>query len=672
MWIERRALAAELSAATPLATRELAELLASLGFPVDAVESREGTDLLDVDITANRGDAMSHRGMARDLAARLKAPLAPLAPPPAPEGPAKIAVHLPDPGCPVYATALLTLGAGETPEAVQAFLTALGAAPKKLPAVDASNELLQRYGHPTHAFDADRIRGAITVRRAAAGEKLVTLDGVTRTLAAADLVIADEGGPIALAGVMGGDATKVTEATRRVLLESAWFEPRTVRASAHRHGLHTDASQRFGRGADPALAPVARDLLVQRLQDWAGATLEGAWTAGTLPAPAPAVTLTEALLTRIAGEPLLLAEAAEILAALGCRVTVSADALAVQPPTWRHDLAIPEDLAEEVLRLRGYDRLPSVLPPLEGPPQPLSVDYLHRQAIARRLAHLGFHQTVTYGFVSPEIDADPNFAGPFGEQVPNDPMGRTLKNPLGREYSVLRRSLLPGLAEVLNRNAARGAKETRLFEIAPVFRSTEDGPKPTWSLALVWEGETGGDDPFTPATNLSVRGRFFLVGVLEDLGIASAEAQALVQPLNTWGQDTSGTDVMVRAWRAEVPLERLPKGFAKIIPSFRPISRHPVVTRDLSLLMPPDPSHEAIRTAMLAALPTDTTLDIRCVDVYPKPDDPKSKRFPDGQQAWLMRMRFQALDRTLVGAEVDGWVAAALAAAQSLGATLRA
>ncbi|HEX9082679.1 MAG TPA: phenylalanine--tRNA ligase beta subunit-related protein, partial [Holophagaceae bacterium] len=169
MWIERRALAAELPAAAPLATRELAELLASLGFPVDAIEVRPGTEVLDVDITANRGDAMSHHGMARDLAARLKAPLAPLAPPPAPEGPAKVAVHLPDPGCPVYATALLTLGAGETPEVVQAFLTALGASPKKLPAVDASNELLHRYGHPTHAFDADRIHGAVTVRRAVAG-----------------------------------------------------------------------------------------------------------------------------------------------------------------------------------------------------------------------------------------------------------------------------------------------------------------------------------------------------------------------------------------------------------------------------------------------------------------------------------------------------------------------
>ena len=227
-------------------------------------------------------------------------------------------VRLESPACPLYATALLSLGAGGTPPEAQAFLRALESSPKGLPAVDASNELLHRYGHPTHAFDADRIQGAVSVRWAKGGEKLVTLDGVTRTLTAQDLVIADEAGPIALAGVMGGDGTKVTEATRRVLLESAWFDPKTVRATARRHSLHTDASHRFGRGADPAMATVARDLLVERLQAWAGATLEGAWTAGSLPAPAATVLLPEDLLTRVAGEPLTLAEAAEILRRLGC------------------------------------------------------------------------------------------------------------------------------------------------------------------------------------------------------------------------------------------------------------------------------------------------------------------------------------------------------------------
>ena len=161
-------------------------------------------------------------------------------------------------------------------------------------------------GHPTHAFDADTHPGrASSCAGRRPGEKLVTLDGVERTLTAQDLVIADEAGAIALAGVMGGDSTKVTAATRRVLLESAYFDPRTVRATAHRHNLHTDASHRFGRGADPAMAQVARDLLVQRLQAWAGARLVGAWTAGAVPACGQAHPVCqEPCWTRVAGEPL--------------------------------------------------------------------------------------------------------------------------------------------------------------------------------------------------------------------------------------------------------------------------------------------------------------------------------------------------------------------------------
>jgi phenylalanyl-tRNA synthetase beta chain len=648
MWIERAALAAELPAAAPLATRDLAELLASLGFPVDAIEARPGTEVMDVDITANRGDAMSHRGMARDLAARLKAPLAPLAPPPAPEGEARIPIHLPDPGCPVYATALLTLGPGETPEAVQAFLSDLGAAPKKLPAVDASNELLHRYGHPTHAFDADRIQGAVTVRRAVAGEKLVTLDGVTRTLAAEDLVIADANGPIALAGVMGGEATKVTEATRRVLLESAWFEPRTVRATAHRHGLHSDASQRFGRGADPAMAPVARDLLVQRLRAWAGATLEGAWTAGHVPAPAAPVTLTETLLARIAGAPLPLAEAAGALTALGCTVTPGAGTLVVQPPTWRHDLTIPEDLAEEVLRLRGYAAIPAVLPSLEGPPQALSADYLHRQSLARRLAHLGFHQTVTYGFVSPEMDAA--YPGPLGPDAYDDQADRTLANPLGQEYSILRRSLVPSLVEVARRNLQQGQREVRLFEIAPTYRGVPGRLEDTWTVALVWVGERWDADPEAQAALVKAK---HLHGVLKDLALPGTDRR--VRPF--------GDEAMLVA---ELPLSCFRRPDDRIIPTYTPHSRFPAVERDLSLVVPVLLSWQEMHDAVRAAVAEAPVAGLTCADLY------QGKGLAPGTKAWLLRLTFQAMDRTLVGAEVDGWVAAALAAAQSLGAALRA
>jgi phenylalanyl-tRNA synthetase beta chain len=640
MWIERKALAQEIPAASGLDTRQLCELLASLGFPVDGVATREGAEVLDVDITANRGDAMSHRGLAREVAGKLGQPLAPIAAAAVPEGAPVVDVSLDTPACPIYSTAVLELGSGETPTEVQAFLSALESAPKRLPAVDASNELLHRYGHPTHAFDADRIQGSISVRWARAGETLVTLDGLTRTLAVQDLVIADESGPIALAGVMGGNATKVTEATTRVLLESAYFDAKTVRASARRHSLHTDASHRFGRGADRAMAPVARDLLVGRLQAWCGAKLVGAWTAGTLPGASLGVILTEALLGRVAGEPLPLAEAAQALEQLGCLVETTAAGLKVVPPSWRHDLAIAEDLAEEVLRLRGYERIPSVLPPLEGPPEPLAPHYLQRQALSRRLAHLGFHQTVTYGFISPEADAA--FAAPG-----NGAEGRTLVNPLGLEYSVLRGSLLPSLRAAAEQNLRQGAREVRLFELAPTYVSGPKGPTEQFSLAVVWGGTQGGEDYLSPARPVQEAD---LSGVARGLGLEG------LPPIRPMGEGLYGF---------EIPVSDLPAFAAQIIPGFRPFSRFPSVERDLSLLVDLGQSHESLASAMKAALPSETLQDLRCVDVF------RHKSLPEGEQAWLMRLRFQA-DRTLVGTEVDGWLAKALAAAESLGARLRA
>ena len=647
MWIERKALAAEVPAVVGLETRQLCELLAALGFPVDGVATREGADVLDVDITANRGDAMSHRGLARELAAKLRQPLTPIAVAAAIEGAPAVAVRLESPACPLYSTAVLDLGPGVTPPEAQALLRALESTPKLLAAVDASNELLHRYGQPTHAFDAERIQGTVAIRWARAGETLMTLDGITRILAAQDLVIADQAGPIALAGVMGGDGTKVTAATRRVLLESAYFDPKTVRATARRHSLHTDASHRFGRGADPAMATVARDLLVQRLQAWCGARLVAAWTVGAVPPTAAAVALTTTLLDRVAGETLSLTEAADSLRRLGCGVELQGDRLSVMPPSWRHDLAIPEDLAEEVLRLRGYEHIPSVLPALEGPPEPLSQVYLQRQRLARRLAHLGFHQTVTYGFVSPEMDQ--MASGPRGPGAYDDVHARTLTNPLGQEYSVLRRSLVPSLVAVAKRNLKQGQRDVRLFEIAPTFRGLPTGPEETWTVALVWAGESWNSDPESRAILVKAK---HLHGILKD--VLRTGTQQTVQPVE---DDTILT--------AEFTIESVPSLDERIIPAYTPQSRFPAMERDLSVTVSTDLPWQAMHRKVQDSLAGTALTDLTCADLH------QGKNLPLGTKAWLLRLTFQAMDRTLVGEEVDAWMAAALAAAESLGAKLR-
>lgn len=644
MLLERRALNTELPAMASMDTVELCELLASLGFPVDGVEEKDGQVILEVDVTANRGDALSQRGLARDLAAKLDAKLSPIPHAALPEGAALFPVRLEAEACPLYATAILELGTNTgTPAEVVSFLASMGSNAKQLPAVDASNELLHRYGHPTHAFDADRLGGALIVRWARVGERLVTLDGIERKLTPEDLLIADESGPIALAGVMGGDSTKVTAETKRVLLESAYFDPRVVRRMAHRLGLHSDASYRFGRGADPAMAKVARDLLAARLQAWAGAKLIGAWTAGTVPAFRKAIPLGSTALTRIAGERIDLREAAALLQRLGGSAEIRGETLEAVPPSWRHDLGIEEDLAEEVLRLRGFDRIGSALPPLEGSPHPLASSYLQARDIARRLAHAGFFQSVTLGFISPEADAA--FAG-----AENPAEGRTLGNPLGQDYSVMRASLLPSLKATAELNLRQGAKEVKLFEIGPVYRSTPDAPIERPTLALVWAGALGGDDFLTKSRPVQAAD---LLGVARDLG-----ARGTLEPI-----------ALAEGMLAlELPLSALPEHAERIIPVFKLFSRFPVVERDLSLLVDLAQPYRNLEEAMasaasLAAGPTFQGLG--CVDVF------RHKSLPAGRQAWLMRLRFQAMDHTLTSEEVEGWVEAALAAAKALGAELR-
>lgn len=403
---------------------------------------------------------------------------------------------------------------------------------------------------------------------------------------------------------------------------------------ARRHGLHTDASHRFGRGADPAMAAVARDFLAQRLMDWAGATLVAAWSVGALPAAATAIRLPLAMLDRIAGESVDPAEAEALLIRLGCTVSREAAALEAVPPSWRHDLAIPEDLAEEVLRLRGYDRIGSALPSVDADPEPLAPALRKAAAASRRLAHLGFFQTVTYGFIGPDEDAAFAAAG-------NPAEARTLGNPLGQEYSVMRSSLLPSLRAAAVHNRRQGQKEVRLFEIAPAYAGGLSGVP---SLAVVWGGTQGGEDWLTSGRPVQAAD---LRGIAQALG-ASAEVRDLGEGLFAF----------------EVPLAALPAPADRIIPTFQGFSRFPAVERDLSLVVDLGRPFGDLARAMTAVLPEELR-HLGVVDVY------KGKGMAPGTQALLVRFRFQHASRTLTSEEVDGWMRAALQAAEGVGAALR-
>lgn len=618
-----------------LSLDQVRQYLPMLGFPIEHIESLSGDTLLEIEITANRSDVLSIRGIARDLAAKLGTTLGPLPGSSVTEGASALSIRLESPLCSFYAAAIVDLGSSPyIPYDTTKFLELMGSSSKALASVDASNELLYRFGQPTHAFDLDTLQGSITVRLAKSGEVFVGLDGISRTLTAQDLVIADEAGPIALAGVLGGERTKVTAQTRRILVESALFDAVSVRTTAHRLNLHTEASNRFGRGVDPSQVVPIRNLLSQTIAQWTEGKVIAAWNVGLLPLVASPIHLSLSLLERMAGRPISGPDAMAHLERLGARVLMDEHALNVIPPSWRHDLTQAEDLVEEVLRLEGYDRIDSVLPSVQADPLPMPFEFTQRIQWSERLAHLGFFQTLTFGFQGPSDET----------ASASDPSGRRLSNPLGEEYSLMRSSLLPALKKAALQNLRNGQAEVRLFEIAPVYQSYPEGPHSVLTLALIWGGRAGGEDVLTPAQTITP---LHLMGLAQTLQLPTIHIVDL-------GEGLLGF---------ELPLPSKPSAVAPLIPHFVPYSRHPMVQRDLSLLVSQGQTYGPIESAFKKVLPG-VCKSLRCVEVY------RGKGVPEGQEAWLLRFQFQA-DRSLTTEEVDEWMKTVVDLLPSMQITLR-
>ncbi len=431
--------------------------------------------VFELAINPDRGYAFSIRGIGRDVATALGVPFHDPADTPAQGGTAEPAypVRVDDPaGCDRF-TARLVRGIdpeAPSPQWMRRRLTLAGQRPISL-AVDVTNYLMLELGQPMHAFDAGTLRGELVVRRAVAGERLTTLDGVDRALDPEDLVIADDSGVISLAAIMGGATTEVSAGTTDVLLEAAHWDPVTVARGARRHKLPSEASKRFERGVDPCLTPVALRRGGELLARYGGGALtEQVTDLDTLAPPAPVV-IDAGLPARIGGLPLERAEVLRHLTAVGCVVKPAADdRLSVTPPTWRPDLTDPYDLVEEVLRLHGYDTIPSVLPPAPAS-RGLTAEQRRRRTVSRTLAEAGYVEVLSYPFVAPEVhDA-------LGLPA-DDPRRYALRlvNPLSEEEPQLRTTLLPPLLTTLRRNLSRGHRDVALFEVGVVFRPDPAAP----------------------------------------------------------------------------------------------------------------------------------------------------------------------------------------------------
>ncbi|HET6624903.1 MAG TPA: phenylalanine--tRNA ligase subunit beta [Nocardioidaceae bacterium] len=423
-------------------------------------------DVIEFEINPDRAYALSLRGVAREAAIAYDVPFRDPAnrdvPAPNQDG-YPVRVEAPD-GCPVFATRTVTGfdPAAPTPRWLARRVQLAGMRPISL-AVDITNYVMLELGQPIHGYDGDRLSGPIVVRRASEGERLTTLDAVRRTLSAEDLLITDDSGPIGMAGVMGGQTTELSEHTSHVVIEAAHFDPVSVFRTARRHKLPSEASKRFERGVDPLLPAYAADRVAQLLVEHGGGTIRPGVTYVGAPPEGRTITADVDLPARITGIDIDAATAVANLRTVGCIVTVDGETLTAVPPSWRPDLNDPYDLVEEVARIVGYDKVPSVLPAA-----PSGGGWTAGQRLRRRtaltLAGAGYVEVLTYPFVG---EGDWTGLG-----LPEDDARRRtvrIANPLSEQEPVLRTTLLPGLLKTLARNVGRSQADVALFETAPVY-----------------------------------------------------------------------------------------------------------------------------------------------------------------------------------------------------------
>lgn len=690
--------------------RQLADDLTLRGIAVEGVHPLSSGHLFEMDITTNRVDAMNHYGIAREAATIYNLPLAPLHPQLAVgtliDEPFSVRIAEDARGLCGRFTAQVLRGvniAASTGKIAE-FFTLLEQ--KQISnAVDASNFVLLGMGHPTHAFDLDKIDGGIVVRLAQKGEKLRLLDGSERTLEADDLVVADEKKALALAGVMGGWDSMITSETKNILVEAAWFDPASVRRSSRRHLLHTDASHRFERGADFNACPLA-NALVSELILQAGGKPEGELIDTVDPdvasrtASRPSIEVSVAQVRRHLGTTIdpagITSETVlQYLTSLGCEPLLHGlDIYLVKLPSWRLDLEREIDLIEEIARVYGYNRFANTLPA----PLPV-VDYpsaAAEHAIRRRLLELGFSEAVSSTFAS--RDEAELFYGTAARQGRKQVV--PMENPLSEEASLLRPSLTPGMLGMLAHNLNRDVREVRLFEQGQIFTGTV--PPDAAFVSEVHEssqlslGLTSAAVRATALHSAADAPVFELKGVIEALvslftlpggdsalsfataGIPSwlepgRSAVALLnnQPLAVFGE-LATEQREARKLRQPVYLAQLDLGRFYELPlkhvTAHDLSRFQAVERDFSFIFADSVAWGRISEAIhRLAIPELTRLTPE--EIF---RDPKGKAVAPGQYSLLLRTVFQSHDRTLREEEIAGWTSRIVEALTALGGTQRA
>jgi phenylalanyl-tRNA synthetase beta chain len=691
----------------PVDDAQLAEDLTLRGIAVEGIYSLgDGNgSLYEMDITTNRVDAMNHFGVAREAAAiyGLALPVLSFELPEAHPSNEAFPVRIEaESECGRFTARVLRgITIGESRDwfkgAEVATYFALLEQKKISNAVDATNFAWLAMGQPTHAFDLDKIEGGIVVRRARKGERLKTLDGVDRLLDSEDLVVADHVKPLGLAGVMGGWDTMITPQTTNVLVEAAWFEPMAVRRTARRHGLHTDASHRFERGADFQAGPLASALVSSillanggwvegELVDAKVAALE-ARTAGRRPVELKLSEVRRILGTTVAKEGIGSGTVEGVLTALGCGLIMHPESFdegkpmwSVTLPSWRLDLEREIDLIEEVARVYGYNGFANTLPAFgEGV---RALPWAERESEVRRtLLAAGFNEAIASTFCS---------AAEAALTAPQPGLVVPLGNPLSEEAGVLRPSLVPGMLGMIAGNLHRDVSDVRLFELGTVFSGTTEKVEERPAVAFGAVGSLPDQGPLHPARAIDfhdmkgaveqVLGRFQSRAIYFDRFPAEAgltpewlhpyrAARAAVEgeTVGWFGQlhprEAASRKLKETVLVGELYLDRLYK-LPLRKPLAKDISRFQPVRRDFSLILDESIGWERIDQA-LAGLQIPELVEWRVREVF------RDARLGAREYSLLMGATFQAADRTLREEELQGFQARVVEAVGNAGARLR-
>ena len=661
----------------------------SPGQPVHEVLDLDA--VMDVEITTNRPDCLSHVGIARELAAALgenlrepvaEVPDALMSVTPI-EGRATVSIE-DQQGCPRFMVRVIEdVVVRESPRWLQCRLRAIGLRPINN-VVDVTNYVAAELGQPLHGFDYDRFVKAIpggataaevVVRRAHAGEKLLCLDDVERTLSPGDLVVCAGERAVSLAGVMGGHDTAVDGKTKTVLLEAASWDGPTIRATSRRLALRSDASTRFEKGLSDTLPPLALDRAAALIAELgSGRVLRDVVDEHPSPLPAIApIEVASGFLERVLGMPVDASEAATALARLGFAVEQDGGAMRVAPPHFRRDVAIPVDVAEEVGRSLGYARVPSMLPGRRSHIRALAPATPLEDRVRDVCIGAGYDEAITFAFQSPALAG--RVSGVGEERTPI-----RLRNPLSEDGSVMRTSLLPGLLQALAANLHHGVAEASMFEIGrsywegertvPPLGTTPDGrdaalpPLPAEPLLLCLVSQTGDTGADTAAERLT-----HIRSVLAWLGHELAGTSLAVEPATVAGMRSGrcgrlrldGREVGVvgelspelveeldlrgRVAVAELRLDAVAPEVPRV-PRFRTPPRMPAVVQDLAVVVPAEQRADAAIAAIWeAGKPL-----LEHVELY---DEYRGDALGPGRKSWTFRLTYRAADRTLTGAEAQ-------------------